>query len=366
MGDSAQFCDNEELRALFDGIEPAIMARNGRKVIVAGPCSAESREQVLDAAVALKNVGIDVFRAGIWKPRTRPGCYEGCGEIGLEWLRDVKMQTGLPVATEVASAVHAELALDAGVDVLWIGARTSVNPFAVQEIANVIGERNDVAVMVKNPANPDIELWIGAMQRFYNAGVRRLAAVHRGFSSYSSDYYRNPPQWHIPIELRRRLPGLQMLCDPSHIGGRRELVAPLAQQAYELGFDGLVVESHCHPEVALSDAAQQLTPDALGDVLRHLVERQLSDASGELMMLRERIDRLDDELLEVLGKRMALTDEIGRLKRRNNMQVLQPERYEALIESRGNKAADLGLRVGFITDLFAAIHAESVGRQLKS
>lgn len=364
MADS-NFDSKEELKQIFAEISPAIRKEGGGKVLIAGPCSAETREQVVTTAEGVKRAGADLFRAGLWKPRTRPGCFEGCGSQGLSWLKEVKLTTGMPVATEVATPTHVEEALKAGVDVLWIGARTTVNPFAVQEIAEALRGCADMAVLVKNPANPDLELWIGAMQRLYYAGVRRISAVHRGFSSYGKNYYRNPPQWHIPIELHRRMPQLQMICDPSHIGGRRELVAPLSREAYQLGFDGLIIECHCRPGEALSDAAQQLTPAELSDLMATLVVRPTGDASADLMMLRSRIDSLDDEFLAVLAKRMSLTDEVGRLKHANNIPVLQPERYEALMESRVAKAAELGLDRGFISRVLAAIHAESVARQLK-
>lgn len=354
----------DELRDTFAGLREAVTPKNGGRVLVAGPCSAESREQVMSAAVGVKEAGADVFRAGIWKPRTRPGSFEGCGAAGLEWLKEARCLTGMPVATEVATPLHVEQALESGVDVMWIGARTTVNPFAVQEIAEALKGCGDVAVMVKNPANPDLELWIGAMQRLYNAGVRRISAVHRGFSEYGRSYYRNPPQWHIPIELHRLMPRLQMLCDPSHIGGKRELVGPVARQACALGFNGLIIESHCCPEKALSDAAQQLTPSELKELMISLVGKPVSDTSADLMMLRSRIDMLDDELLEILVKRMAVSDEIGELKHASNMPVLQPERYEALMESRVDKGTAMGLDREFISGMLAAIHAESVRRQL--
>ncbi len=353
--------------SVFAGMRPAVVAgRPDGRVIIAGPCSAESRDQVLETAKGLKDVGIDIFRAGIWKPRTRPGGFEGCGERGLQWVREVKNITGLPVATEVATAAHVEAALDAGVDLLWIGARTTVNPFAVQEIADCIKEKGgDVAILVKNPANPDVDLWIGAMQRLYNAGGRRIGAVHRGFCVYGNNSFRNPPQWHVPIELRRRMPDLQILCDPSHIGGDVALVAPLAQQACDLGFDGLMIESHCSPQAALSDAAQQLTPVQLAGLIASLPVKNVGGVSADLMVLRAEIDRLDEELLAVLEKRMSLADEIGRRKQAFNMPVLQPERYGKMMDSRVQKAMELGLNRDFVASLFSAIHAESVSRQLK-
>lgn len=336
-------------------------------MVISGPCSAESRAQTLATARQLKDqCDIDMFRAGLWKPRTRPGCFEGCGSEGLAWLQEVKRTTGLPVATEVASAAHVEAALEAGVDALWLGARTTTNPFAVQEIADALAPHADsVAVFVKNPANPDLDLWIGAMQRLYNAGVRRMSAIHRGFSVYGPSAYRNPPQWSIPIELRRRMPGLQLIFDPSHTGGRRDLVAPLSREAYALGYDGLIVESHCSPECALSDAAQQLKPADLADILRSLVAPLQGEPTDRMDQLRAVIDRLDTELLDVLARRMEVSDEIGRLKQANNISVLQPRRYTALMDSRLAYAGRLGLDDKMVEALFSAIHAESVRRQLK-
>jgi chorismate mutase len=358
------FENKEELKQIFAGIEPAFKVADGKKFIIAGPCSAESCEQVVETAIGVKKAGANVLRAGIWKPRTRPGCFEGIGAPGLMWLQEARRVTGLPVTTEVATPAHVEAALAAGVDILWIGARTTVNPFSVQAIADAL-RGCDVPVMVKNPANPDIELWIGAMQRLYNAGIRKITAIHRGFSSYGSTVYRNPPQWQLPIELHRRMPDLQMICDPSHISGKRDLVAPLAHQAYELGFNGLMIETHRCPCEALSDASQQLTPAELKALLASLVEQKGSTTSADLASLRSRIDNIDDELLVLLSKRMTLSDEVGKIKVANNMQVLQPERYETLMESRVGKAVELGLDRDFISALLSAIHAESVNRQLK-
>ena len=249
-----------------------------RPVVIAGPCSAETEEQVMETAKDLAKNGVRIFRAGIWKPRTKPGGFEGVGSVGLTWLQEVKKETGMLVATEVANKQHVEEALNAGVDVLWIGARTSANPFAMQEIADsLVGA--DVPVLVKNPVNPDLELWIGAMQRIYNAGIRQIGAIHRGFSAYGKHLYRNMPQWHIPIELRRRMPELTLICDPSHIGGKRELVAPLSQQAMDMGFDGLIVESHCDPDSAWSDKSQQVTPEVLNFILNMLVVRDTTQTT---------------------------------------------------------------------------------------
>ena len=268
-----------------------------RPVVIAGPCSAETEEQVMETAKDLAKNGVRIFRAGIWKPRTKPGGFEGVGSVGLTWLQEVKKETGMLVATEVANKQHVEEALNAGVDVLWIGARTSANPFAMQEIADsLVGA--DVPVLVKNPVNPDLELWIGAMQRIYNAGIRQIGAIHRGFSAYGKHLYRNMPQWHIPIELRRRMPELTLICDPSHIGGKRELVAPLSQQAMDMGFDGLIVESHCDPDSAWSDKSQQVTPEVLNFILNMLVVRDTTQTTESLTLLRQQIDQIDNDLLE--------------------------------------------------------------------
>ncbi len=347
----------------FKSIAPAINVAEGEIAIIAGPCSAETRAQTIRTATELARQGIKIFRAGLWKPRTRPGCFEGCGTIGLEWLAEVKERTGMLTATEIACPSHAELALKAGVDILWIGARTTTNPFAVQEIAQALSGI-DIPMMVKNPANPDLDLWIGALQRLRNAGVKRLSAIHRGFSSYGTRLHRNPPQWRIPIELHRRIPSLQLICDPSHIGGKRQLIAPLSQQAIDLGFNGLIIESHCTPDTALSDSSQQITPQRLHEILQSLTLRQQDTLNADLTSLRQQIDQLDSELLEILAKRMNVALEIGRLKKSHNLPVLQPQRYEALMKSRVEEAAALGLDRDFTSSILAALHAESVNRQL--
>ena len=283
----------------------------GRPIVIAGPCSAESEEQILTTARELAEYEIKIFRAGIWKPRTKPGGFEGIGETGLKWLQRVKKETGMLVCTEVANKAHVEAALNAGIDMLWIGARTSANPFAVQEIADsLVG--TDIPVMVKNPVNPDLELWIGALQRIYNAGIHRIAAIHRGFTVYGKHLYRNMPQWHIPIELHRRLPSLQIICDPSHMGGKRELIAPLSQQALDMGFDGLIIESHCDPDCALSDKSQQITPEVLNFILNTLVVRDNAQSTESLTLLRQQIDQIDNDLIELLAKRMRVSREIGK------------------------------------------------------
>ncbi len=345
-------------------------SESGRPLIIAGPCGAETEEQTLATARGLVSRGVGAFRAGLWKPRTRPGCFEGVGERGLPWLRKVKEQTGMQVATEVANASHVAQAIEGGVDILWIGARTTANPFAVQEVADAIAEMQekkgmDIPVMVKNPISPDIELWIGALQRMSNAGVKRMAAVHRGFSVYGKHLYRNMPQWQIPMELRRRMPDLQLICDPSHIGGSRELILPISQQALDMGFDGLIIESHCCPDEALSDAAQQITPSCLGEIIDKLEVRMQTEAQDGLALYREEIDALDDELLDILARRMALSRRIGEYKKERRMPVVQPQRYGEMMANRLAKAECLGLAPEFVRTLHAAIHEESVRQQLE-
>lgn len=335
-------------------------------LIIAGPCSAETHEQTLETARLLASGGIKVFRAGIWKPRTKPGGFEGVGEKGLEWLREVKQRTGMSVTTEVANRHHVKAALEAGLDMLWIGARTSANPFAVQEIADALAEAGaDIPVLVKNPVNPDLELWIGALQRLYNSGIHRLAAIHRGFSTYGKHLYRNAPQWHIPIELRRRIPGLPVLVDPSHMGGRRELVAPLAQQAFDMGFNGLIVESHCDPDCALSDKGQQITPEVLNFILNTIVVRNSNQTTENLTLLRQKIDNIDNELVELLNRRMEVSREIGVYKKEHRMSAVQPGRYGDLMVSRIRMAQEMGMSEDFMRAVLSAIHEESVRQQIE-
>lgn len=324
----------------------------------------------MEAARSLSAAGIKIFRAGVWKPRTKPGGFEGIGTPALQWLAKVKKETGMLIATEVANERHTREALDAGVDVLWIGARTSANPFAVQEIADVLAalpqeRRDSLAVLVKNPVNPDLELWIGAMERINGAGIRRIGAIHRGFSAYGKHIYRNPPKWRIPIELHRRLPDLPIICDPSHIGGKRELIGPLSQQALDMNFDGLIIESHCHPDHALSDSAQQVTPEVLAYILDTLVIPSETSSTESLGLLRKQIDRLDDELLELLAKRMRVARDIGRYKKEHNMPVLQPGRYNDLMQKRVDAAVQLDLNADFIKNVLASIHEESVRQQIE-
>jgi chorismate mutase len=334
-----------------------------RPVVIAGPCSAETEEQVMEAARSLSGKGIKVFRAGIWKPRTKPGGFEGIGTQGLRWLKRVKEETGMYVITEVATRDHVFEALKAGVDMLWVGARTSANPFAVQELADAL-KGADIPVLIKNPVNPDLDLWIGAIQRFHGAGLRRLGVIHRGFSSYDKKIYRNLPLWHIPIELRRRYPDLPIICDPSHIGGKRELIAPLSQQAMDLNFDGLIVESHCRPDEAWSDAAQQITPDVLDYVLSLLVIRNSTRTTENLTVLRRQIDAVDENLLELLARRMRISREIGIYKKEHNMPILQTPRYNEILENRTKAAAAMDLNAEFIEKLLKLIHEESAAQQM--
>ena len=337
---------------------------DGAPVVIAGPCSAETEQQTLDAARALAAIGVKVFRAGVWKPRTMPGGFEGVGDIGLQWLRRVKKETGMSVATEVATVEHVRAALDAGIDILWMGARTSANPFAMQDVADLLQGHDEVTVLVKNPVNPDLELWMGALQRIRNAGITRLGAVHRGFSSAGEHIYRNDPQWHIPFELRRHVSGMTILCDPSHIGGKREFVEPLAQQALDMGFDGLMIESHCNPDQALSDSAQQVTPDNLKCILQRLVIRSGRPVEDDLALLRQQIDDCDHEMLAVLARRMSVSREIGRFKKAHNLRIVQPARYQDMVNARLDEADSLGLSADFTQLVMQVIHEESVREQL--
>ena len=337
---------------------------DGGPVVIAGPCSAETEQQTLDAARALRAIGVRVFRAGVWKPRTMPGGFEGVGDIGLQWLSRVKQETGMAVATEVATVEHVRAALDAGIDILWMGARTSANPFAMQEIADTLQGHDEVTVLVKNPVNPDLELWMGALQRIKGAGITRLGAVHRGFSSAGTHIYRNDPQWHIPFELRRHVPGITILCDPSHIGGKREFVGPLSQQALDMGFDGLMIESHCNPDQALSDSAQQVTPDELREILQRLVVRSGAPIEDELALLRQQIDDCDHQLLAVLARRMSVVREIGDFKKAHNLRVVQPRRYQDVMAGRVAEGGRLNLDPDFVQRIIQAIHEESVRQQL--
>ncbi|MDD5788696.1 MAG: bifunctional 3-deoxy-7-phosphoheptulonate synthase/chorismate mutase type II [Bacteroidales bacterium] len=341
----------------------ALPQDNERLTVIAGPCSAETEEQVITTARQLAGRGCHIFRAGVWKPRTKPGGFEGNGEAALPWLQRVKEETHMMVATEVATPEHVELALKYGVDVFWIGARTSANPFAMQAIADSL-KGIDVPVLVKNPVNPDLELWIGAMERLNQAGIKRIAAIHRGFSSYDKKIYRNLPMWQIPIELRRRVPDLPLFCDPSHIGGKRELVAPLCQQAMDLGMNGLIVECHCDPDKAWSDAKQQVTPDILAYILSLLVLRDEKVTTEGISLMRKQIDELDNQLMELLAKRMKVCREIGEYKKEHNMTVLQTSRYNEILNKRGAQGSLWGMAPDFIKTVFEAVHEESVRQQM--
>ena len=335
-----------------------------RPIVIAGPCSAESREQVLETAASLAAKGIKIFRAGIWKPRTKPGGFEGVGAVGLPWLKEVKQTTGILTATEVATPYHVFEAIKAGIDILWIGARTVANPFAMQELADAL-KGTDIPVLIKNPVNPDLELWIGAIERMYRAGITNLGVIHRGFSSYEKKLYRNLPLWHIPIELKRRYPNITVFCDPSHIGGKRELVAPIAQQALDLKFEGLIIESHCNPDCALSDAAQQITPDVLDYTLNMLVIRENGQTTENINILRKQIDEIDEKLLTILAKRMRISKEIGIYKKEHNMPILQSGRYNDILENRAKQGEALNLSGDFVTEIMKAIHEESVKVQME-
>ena len=334
-----------------------------RPIVIAGPCSAETEEQVMSTARMLADKGCHIFRAGVWKPRTKPGGFEGNGEKALPWLKEVKEETGMMISTEVATPDHVELAMRYDMDVLWVGARTSANPFAMQALADSM-QGLQIPVLVKNPVNPDLELWIGGLQRLNQAGIKRLGVIHRGFSSYDKKIYRNLPMWQIPIELRRRIPGLPIICDPSHIGGRRDLIAPLCQQAMDLGFDGLIVESHCNPKEAWSDAKQQVTPDILDYILSLLVIRDDTFTTEDIRSLRAQIDELDNSLMELLAKRFRLCREIGTFKKEHNITILQTRRYNEILEKRGTQAGLCGMNPKFAAHIFELIHEESVRQQL--
>lgn len=338
------------------------------KITIAGPCSAESREQLLSTARSLAAMGrVDILRAGVWKPRTSPNSFEGAGDVALEWLSEAKRITGLPVATEVANAHHAKKALEAGVDVVWIGARTTNNPFSVQEIAETLGG-SSVEVLVKNPTSADVELWVGAVERLEKCGIKNIGLVHRGFSGYNSvGGYRNAPLWGLALEMRRRMPQMPMICDPSHICGNRSGLLGVAQQAADLDYSGVMIECHPAPEKALSDAEQQITPEELAALLAQIVWKNNSSDSAlcksELERLRGTIDRLDDEIFALIARRMEISDQIGELKRSNNLTILQSGRWQEVVERVTSKASELGLGREFTTKILDAIHLESIERQ---
>lgn len=354
--------NNKEMRTWLDDF------KLDHPLVIAGPCSAETEEQVLKIARELKDSDVSIFRAGIWKPRTRPGGFEGVGEIGLKWLQKAKAETGLLMATEVANATHVKLALEHDIDVLWIGARTTVNPFAVQEIADAL-QGTDKIVLVKNPVNPDLALWIGGVERLYNANIKRLGVIHRGFSTYEKTKYRNIPEWQIPIELQSKFPDLPLICDPSHITGRRDMIQEVSQQALDLNYDGLIIETHIDPDNAWSDAAQQVTPATLKQIFEDLKVRNLSDSADEFNKKmgknRVQIDEYDSKLLEILGKRMKVADEIGKLKKEKNVAILQNKRWNEILGKMILDGEEKGLSEEFILRLFKAIHQESIGHQEK-
>lgn len=342
---------------------------NKRPLIISGPCSAETEEQVLATARRLAATGkVDMLRAGIWKPRTRPGQFEGIGVKGLPWMAKAKELTGLPITVEVATAKQVEDALNFDVDVLWIGARTTVNPFSVQEIADAL-RGVDVPVLIKNPINPDLELWIGAVERIAKAGIKNIGLIHRGFSSYGNTEYRNAPMWHLAIEMKRRNPDMMLICDPSHICGRRDILLEVSQTSIDLDYDGLIIESHIDPDNAWSDAKQQITPEALGELIGNIIWRKEdidnADLHTAMEKMRQQINQLDDELMQILGARMKVADKIGQYKKDNNITILQTNRWNAILERAFTKGEKLGLSKEFITKYFDSIHMESINHQNK-
>ena len=335
-------------------------------LVIAGPCSAETEDQVLKIAHELKNSDVSIFRAGIWKPRTRPGMFEGVGAIGLKWLQKVKEETGLLIATEVANSNHVKLALDHDVDILWIGARSTISPFIIQEIADAL-EGTDKIVLVKNPVNPDLALWLGGIERLYSANIKKLGVIHRGFSTYEKTNYRNNPEWQLPIELQNRFPDLPLICDPSHIAGRRDILQDISQTALDLNFDGLMIETHTNPDKACSDAAQQITPKVLIKMMEDLKMRKITneelDYKNSLNTLRTQIDVIDHGLLDNLGKRMKVAIEIGNLKKKKNVAVLQTKRWNEILGKMILDGEKKGLSEEFILRMFKAIHQESINHQ---
>lgn len=337
-------------------------------LVIAGPCSAETEEQVLKIAHELKNSDVSIFRAGIWKPRTRPGGFEGVGAIGLKWLQKAKAETGLLLATEVATAAHVKLALEHDIDVLWIGARTAANPFAVQEIADAL-ENTDKIVLLKNPVNPDLSLWMGGLERLYNANIKNLGAIHRGFSTYEKTKYRNNPEWQIAIDLQNKFPELPLICDPSHITGKRDMIQEVSQKALDFNYDGLIIETHTDPDNAWSDAAQQVTPKNLLQMFVDLKVRKETDEESEynknLVKLRAQIDTYDEKIIEFLGKRMQTADDIGLLKKDKNVAILQNKRWNEILGKMILDGERQGLSEEFILRIYKAIHQESINHQEK-
>jgi chorismate mutase len=337
-------------------------------LVIAGPCSAETEEQVLKVAHQLKDTDTTVFRAGIWKPRTRPGNFEGVGAIGLKWMQRAKKETGLLLATEVANRNHVELALEADIDVLWIGARSTVSPFIVQEIADAL-KGTDKIVLVKNPVNPDLPLWLGAVERLYDADIKKLGVIHRGFSTYEKTTYRNNPEWQLAIDLQQRFPDLPLILDPSHIAGKRDLIFDLCQTGLDLNYDGMMIETHFDPDKAWSDAAQQITPSRLNQITIDLkIRKETTEETkflNELQVLRTKIDVVDNQLIDMIGKRMQIADQIGQLKKANNVAILQTERWNNVLEKMVSLGEEKNLSKEFIMKLLKAIHEESIQHQHK-
>ena len=335
-------------------------------LVIAGPCSAEREDQVLNIANQLKDTDVSVFRAGIWKPRTKPGMFEGVGAIGLKWLQKVKNETGLLISTEVANSTHVKLSLEHDIDILWIGARSTVSPFIVQEIADAL-KGTEKVVLVKNPVNPDLSLWLGGIERLYSSNIKNLGLIHRGFSTYEKTEYRNIPEWQIAVEVMNRFPDLPMICDPSHISGNRNLIFDVSQTALDLNYDGLMIETHSDPDNAWSDASQQVTPKRLVEIMKDLKMRKITTDEEEyqnnLTDLRAKIDVIDHTLLEILGKRMKISDNIGEIKRSNNVAVLQNKRWNEILGKMILEGEKLDLSEEFILKLFKAIHQESINRQ---
>lgn len=352
--------------AVKQQFKPFFKEKNKRAFWIAGPCSAETEEQVLSTARDLASANIDLFRAGIWKPRTRPNSFEGIGTKGLEWLNKVQSETGLKVCTEVANTAHVEACLKHGIDVVWIGARTTVSPFAVQEIADAL-EGSNVKVLIKNPINPDLKLWVGAIERIAKSGIEHIGAIHRGFSSFEINKYRNQPRWQIAIELKREFPDLTIICDSSHIGGNRSLLEEVSQKALDLNYDGIMMEVHPDPDKAWSDAEQQVTPEVFSKIKERLIYRpsEIDDAvfNQSLDNLRLQIDEIDDEIVALINSRMQIVDSIGAYKKRNNMSILQTRRWNEILERCITKATELGLSTEFIVSMLETIHTESINRQ---
>lgn len=354
--------NNKSLRSWLDALQLS------HPLVIAGPCSAETEEQMLKIAHQLKNTDVSVIRAGVWKPRTRPGNFEGVGALGLKWLKKAKEETGLLTATEVANAHHVELALEQDVDILWVGARTTVSPFIVQEIADAV-KGTDKIILVKNPVNSDLALWLGAVERFHEVGITKLGVIHRGFSTYEKTKYRNNPEWQIPIDLQNKFPDLPLILDPSHIAGRRDIIFELSQTALDLNYDGLMIETHPDPDNAWSDAEQQITPDTLMEIMRNLKVRKAEgdgkDYKNTLEMKRTQIDLIDDQIIALLAKRMKIVDTIGELKKINNVAILQVKRWNEIMERMIAEGTQNQLSEEFVVDVFKAIHQESINHQKK-